>query len=379
MFYTLLKVGLKNLWQRKVNAAAALLAFAGVMFIFTLMMSLAQGLDALSENDSSASLAVVIKAGAQGEGFSSFSRSDSQQIRDTLANQFSIDAVSQEIVSTFNLSADSISDTPPVVLRGITIASNPVRQVRLLSGEWFSTGSDGVVIGSKLAAHYPSLTIGSVISIGDRQWTVTGIFDAGSPFFNGEVWLDAGTMQTAFNRAGTIQTVYFPMTSPDQLRTIEQALDDKLSVAIDVMSGSDLIAKQMSQLRTFLDWIIGGLSFVMFVGLIFGGISIMESNFSFRQMQLNTFLAIGVNKLMIASALVCEGVIIGVIAGLLGVTVTALMFGGDTLSTAMPSGQLLIELNVTIQTWFAAAGIAAVLGFISALLPSLNVDYRSKM
>lgn len=375
MYMQLIKIGIKNLWQRKLNALAAILAFSGVIFIFSIMLALSNGLQNMANSESAASLAVIVKSGAQNEGLSSLNRDSQIKLLDTLSNQFSIQEVSVEAVISLNLNTPVIEQEVPIVLRGMHIPDTSARQKKLVSGNWFTAGSDGVVLGQKLASRYPGLTVGQQIQLGPRSWTVVGIFDAGSQFFNGEIWADLDSLRTSYQRGSSAQSLYFKLPLNYALPEIAQVLEEQVSDAIDLLPATELVARQMQQLTDFLNLILISLSSLMFVGLILGGISIMESNFSHRQGQLNTLLALGVKRTKLAMGLITEGGLLGLLAGAIGVLVMMLVFSGESFATSLQSGQLIIELHADQQVWAISLMASTLLGVVSAALPSCRIRF----
>ena len=261
MYMQLIKIGVKNLWQRKLNALAAILAFSGVIFIFSIMLALSNGLQSMANSESAASLAVIVKSGAQNEGLSSLNRDSQIKLLDTLSNQFSIKQVSVEAVMSLNLNASAIEQEVPIVLRGMHLPDASARQMTLVSGHWFAAGSDGVVLGQKLASRYPGLSVGQQIQLGPRSWTVVGIFDAGSQFFNGEIWTDLDSLRTSYQRGSSAQSLYFKLPHNHALPDIAKVLEEQVSDAIDLLPATELVARQMQQLTDFLNLIL--VSFVI--------------------------------------------------------------------------------------------------------------------
>ena len=375
MYMQLIKIGVKNLWQRKLNALAAILAFSGVIFIFSIMLALSNGLQSMANSESAVSLAVIVKSGAQNEGLSSLNRDSQIKLLDTLSNQFSIKQVSVEAVMSLNLNASAIEQEVPIVLRGMHLPDASARQMTLVSGHWFTAGSDGVVLGQKLASRYPGLTVGQQIQLGPRSWTVVGIFDAGSQFFNGEIWADLDSLRTSYQRGSSAQSLYFKLPHNHALPDIAKVLEEQVSDPIDLLPATELVARQMQQLTDFLNLILVSLSSLMFVGLILGGISIMESNFSHRQGQLNTLLALGVKRTKLAMGLVTEGGLLGLLAGAIGVLVMMVMFSGESFATSLQSGQLIIELHADQRVWAISLMASTLLGVVSAALPSCRIRF----
>ena len=65
----------------------------------------------------------------------------------------------------------------------------------------FRAGSSEIVVGASVArAVSPASSSASTCRFAGRQWTVVGIFDAGKPAFDSEIWGDVEQMMQAFRR-----------------------------------------------------------------------------------------------------------------------------------------------------------------------------------
>lgn len=374
MYFQLLKIGFRNVLVRKANTIAAFVAFSGVIFIFAMMSSLSSGLNKITNNELTNDIAVIVKSGVQSEALSSFNISDQRSMIDGLRNQFSIEYMSFETLASVNVSQRQKDEQVPTPFRGLTPTGADLRQANLLQGRWFAEGSDEIVVGRKASRFYQGLMIGETIKLGPRSWKVVGIFSSPSPFFNGEIWADLSSMQSAFNLGSSVQTAYFASNQTRDYTSIQSHFDDSLSTSIEVMSSSDFLAKQMAQLKSLVDMVILGLSVIMFIGLLFGGISIMEANFSYRQSQFQTLLSLGFLKSWLVTSIMSEGALLGLVCGISGVAIAHFIFSGQDISTSTQASQIVIEMHTSLSIWLLGGIIAMAIGTVSAAIPSLKLS-----
>lgn len=376
MYFQLLKIGFRNVLVRKANTLAAFIAFSGVIFIFTMMSSLSSGLNKITNSEVTNDITVIVKSGVQSEALSSFNISDQRSMIDGLRNQFSVNQVSFETLASVNVTPQDTADQVPTPFRGLTPAGANLRQATLVQGRWFVEGSDEIVVGQKAARFYQGLEIGKSIKLGPRSWKVVGVFSSPSAFFNGEIWADLSSMQSAFNLGSSVQTAYFSTLNNQGFKDIQSHFDDSLSTSIEVMSSSDFLAKQMAQLKSLVDMVILGLSFIMFIGLLFGGISIMEANFSYRQSQFQTLLSLGFLKSWLITSIMSEGALLGLFCGTSGVAIAYFVFSGQDISTSTQASQIVIEMHTSLSIWIVGGTIAMLIGTISAAIPSFKLSVQ---
>jgi len=376
MYFQLLKIGLRNVLVRKANTLASFVAFSGVIFIFAMMSSLSSGLNTIPSGEVMNNIAVLVKSGVQSESLISFNINAHRRMIDKLGNQFSINQVSFETLASVNVSQHQKDEQVPTPFRGLTPTGTQLRQATLTHGRWFVEGSDEIVVGQKAARFYQGLVIGESIKLGTRSWKVVGVFSSPSPFFNGEIWADLSSMQSAFNLGSSVQTAYFSTFHNHNFKDIQSHFDDSLSTSIEVMSSSDFLAKQMAQLKSLVDMVILGLSFIMFIGLLFGGVSIMEANFSYRQSQFQTLISLGFLKSWLVASIMSEGALLGLVCGISGVAIAHFIFSGQDISTSTQAGQLVIEMHPSLSIWIVGGLIAMLIGTISAAIPSFKLSYR---
>ena len=62
---------------------------------------------------------------------------------------------------------------------------------------------------------FAGLTVGSVVKSGQVQWSVVGIFESGGSVAETELWCDARTLQGAYRRGNSYQSLLARLDSPE--------------------------------------------------------------------------------------------------------------------------------------------------------------------
>ena len=72
---------------------------------------------------------------------------------------------------------------------------------------------------------FVSLNVGDTVVSGQNRWQVVGIFEADGAVAETEVWCDARTLQGAYRRGNTYQSVLAGLETPDVVRHVPRLAD----------------------------------------------------------------------------------------------------------------------------------------------------------
>ena len=77
------------------------------------------------------------------------------------------------------------------------------------------------------SGQFVGLTVGLDAESGQATWNVVGIFEAGGSVSETEIWGDAHTLQGAFRRSNTYQSVLARLESPDSVQHVQGLADQR--------------------------------------------------------------------------------------------------------------------------------------------------------
>ena len=78
----------------------------------------------------------------------------------------------------------------------------------IVQGRMFRFGTNEVIVGRGANGQFMNLEIGNtVVSSGQNRWEVVGIFEADGAVSETEVWCDARTLQGAYRRGNSYQSL----------------------------------------------------------------------------------------------------------------------------------------------------------------------------
>ncbi|WP_459384149.1 ABC transporter permease [Arthrobacter humicola] len=269
----------------------------------------------------------------------------------------------------------------------------------------YTAASTGALLGTTLATKN-GLSVGSTFTIGDKTFTVQGLFDAGTAFGNNALYVTLPTAQTLAALPDELSTMIVTVNSMENVDAAKTALQTALgSDKADVTQGQRNLETAVSSLDS-----VKNISFIAFVaalgtaGLII--LLIMVMLVRERRREIGVLKAIGAPNRTIGLQFVLEALVLVAMGSVVGAAVASLASGGiasalisSSSSTSaaatgqrggaggfpgggFPGGaggplggasQLLTSVTASASPGVIAAGIAAVFGvaIIGALVPAL--------
>ncbi len=259
-------------------------------------------------------------------------------------------------------------------LRGIGAFGLAVRpQVTITKGRIFTPGTAEIVVGRRLSADYEGLDLGDTVQFGTSFWTVVGLFDAGGPVFESEMYADGGMVQVMFNRPSLVQSARILMTGPEALPALAAYAKDSTQIALPVRSERDYfsgMAQGPSRLILFLGW---PLSITMALGAVIGALTTMYSSVSDRSTEIATVRTIGFSRTAAFVGTWIEAMVLTAIGCGVGVAVALVALDGWSASTTgADQMQIVFSLALSPELIMQAVILSLVIGALGGGLPTLR-------
>jgi len=241
-------------------------------------------------------------------------------------------------------------------------------------------GSNVTVLGSDLARQYKK-QVGDSITLRGESFTVVGILEPTLTAPDGDAMVPLAAAQRLYlttlpplvagklssSELATGLTVYPAAgTSPATVAAeVTAAIPD-----VSTMTGADF-DKQIGSSTAILNSILVGIGLI---SLLVGGLSVvntMAMSVAERTREIGIKRAIGASRWRIRREVVTESALIGLIGGLLGLAVGALIvYAGN--QAGRGSGTILFEL--TAGTAISSVAFATVLGAFAGLVPAWHAS-----
>jgi len=374
-----LSYSFRNLWTRKLTTLMTIVGLALVVFVFSAILMLANGLEKTFVATGSEDNAIVLRQSAESETLSSVSLEAS----DILATQPEValgmngkPLITKEIVTMINLAKRGAneSDLSNVIVRGVSPAGLELRsQVKIVEGRMFTFGASEIVVSKGIQSSYNGVDIGSMVKFGGRSWKVVGLFDAGKTAFASEMWADNDQIRQAFNRQG-FAVVIFRMKDKGSFASIKAkiAADPRLN-DLKVLREKDFYAAESETLATFIR-ILGLMVTIIFsFGAMIGAMITMYAAVANRTVEIGTLRALGFKRRSVMTAFLIESLFLALIGGVGGLIIASLMqFVTISTTNFATFSEIAFSFAMSPSIIITTLVFALAMGFVGGFLPSFR-------
>jgi putative ABC transport system permease protein len=372
---------LRQLTRRKLRTTLTILGITIGIWALVVFSSMANKINALVEGGSQYFAGKILVSDASSVGVAIGTSPMNRAVRDEIADLDGVAAASPEIQMVYDPEGGGAFGGAETLLGAVTGADEgletfPIRAIqgRLITAE--DEGSHVVVFGSDLARKEDA-SIGDTIEIRGVDFEVVGILEPTLTAPDTTAWvplaaaqeLYAASLPAAIQEAISTdelisQVVVYPeegVNEGDLAGLIEAEVDN-----VSTLTGTEFDEQVGAATAIFNAIIIG----VAVISLVVGGLSVintMAMSVAERTREIGIKRAIGGSRRRIIRELVLEAGLIGLIGGLIGLALGAVVvvlaneLGRD-------SGTILFEL--TVGTAIFAVAFSTILGIIAGIIPA---------
>lgn len=370
-------VTLRSISQRLGSSIVAIIGIAGVVIVFTAVLSIAEGFRVAMQGTGDPQTVIVLRSGSDTEMTSGFGGEDARLIAEAPGLEQGPDGVhaSPELFVIVGHPLKRSGTDANVPLRGLTQVGLKVRpSVRIVEGRMFQSGTNEIVVGRAASRQFAGLSVGAPVRWGDSSWQVVGIFDAGGSVSESELWSDAKVLQSAYRRGNSYQSVYARLASVDSLQTFKDALTTNPRLQVTVIREPDYYAQQSVVLQTVIRSIGYGIAFLMALGAIFGALNTMYSAVANRTREIATLRALGFGSGPVVVSVLVEAVLLSIVGGMIGGGLAWIAFDGYQTATMnwQSFSQVAFAFKVTPALLANGMLFAVIMGLIGGFFPALR-------
>jgi len=370
-----LSYNLKSLAVRWKSAVLAIFGIALVVAVFVSVLAMASGFRLALSATGSSQNAIVLQEGSQSELSSSLTKEAGDRVADDSRIARGADGkplVSPELLTIVALARRSDGELSNVTVRGVTSSAVSVRTgVRIIEGRNVRPGLFEVVVGQRVNQRIRGLDVGKRVTMMKREFDIVGVMDAGGSSFESEIWGDFDAMASAFNRAGSENSLTVRLADPATLPIFDQELRSNPQFQMEMKSERQYYEDQAGPLTSFLRSLASFVLVVMGIGAVFGAMNTMNAIVAARSREVGTLRALGFSRPTISSGFVFEGVLLALMGGIIG-CVLSLTVDGMQATTTANMGEIAFAFRVTPIDLGYGLLFAATMGVIGSLLPALR-------
>jgi putative ABC transport system permease protein len=377
-------VTLRSIPQRVGSTIVAIIGVAGVVIVFTSVLSIAEGFRVAMAEKGDPQRVIILRSGADTEMTSGLGGDTVRIIEEAPGIERSPEGpnASPELfvivghpLKRSPLTAEGEPLDANVPLRGLTPAFGRVRrEVKIVEGRMFEPGTNEIIVGRAAANQFRDMEIGRSFRWGEATWTIVGIFEANGSVAESELWCDARVLQPAYRRGNSYQSVFARLESPDAFQKLKDALTTDPRLNVTVMRETDYYAAQSRVMQMIIQTIGFGIAALMGLGAIFGAVNTMYSAVANRAREIATFRALGFSRLPVVVSVLVEAIVISLIGGVIGGGLAWLAFDGYQTATMnwQSFSQVAFAFAVTPRLLVQALVLATIIGLMGGLLPAVK-------
>ena len=374
-----LKYILRSSISRRLTTAITVVGIALVVFVFTAVLMMANGVQKTLRSTGSDDNLLVARKAAMSEIMSIMDREAAGIIVNLPQVARSADGApvsSKEVVAIINLSKLGGAGISNVTVRGVEEPAFQLRpQVKVVEGRMFRWGAREVIAGAGISKRFISAQIGEKIKFGGDVWTVVGLFDADGSGFDSELWGDLNQIADAFRRS-SFSTVTVRMKDPDDLDAVTRAFEGDNRLQYFVAKREKKYFEEQSEMMAMFIRILGIFITVIFsTGSTIGAMITMYGSVANRTTEIGTLRALGFFRRSILLAFLIESLTLAFAGGLLGLGIASVLqfFTISTLNFGSFS-ELAFSFALSPSIVASALGFSLLMGLLGGFLPALRAS-----
>jgi putative ABC transport system permease protein len=373
-----LSLNIRTIPARLSSSAVAIIGIAGVVVVFVSVFSIAAGFQAAMQGSGRVDRALVLRSGADSEMTSGLSGPDVDVIKQSpgIRRDGGSLLAAAELMVIIDLPKKATPDAPAnVPVRGIVPESITIRkEFSIVEGRMLQFGTNEVVVGRAANGQFVNLALGDTIVSGQNRWEVVGIFEADGGVPETEVWIDAHTLQGAYRRGNTYQSLLAQLETQDAYGGFRDWLTSNPQLNVSIRRENEYYAAQSQALTRLIRYVGWGIAGLMGIGAVFGAILTMYTAVATRAREIATLRALGFDTGSVLVSVLVESMVLGLIGGTIGGAAAYLSFNGYQTSTMnfQTFSQVAFAFRVTPQLLAMGLFYALLMGLIGGLFPAIR-------
>jgi putative ABC transport system permease protein len=374
-----LSYSFRNLWTRKLTTTMTIVGLALVVFVFSAILMLANGLEKTFVATGSDDNAIILRQSAESESLSSVTLEQADVLSTMPEVGLGADGkplVTKEIVTMINLAKRGAaeSDLSNVIVRGVSAAGLVLRpQVKIVEGRMFNFGASEIIVSKGIQQSYNGVDIGSMVKFGGRSWKVVGLFDAGKTAFASEMWADNDQIRQAFNRQG-FAVLIFRLKDQASFASIKAkiAADPRLN-ELKILHEKEFYAAESETLATFIRFLGLMVTIIFSFGAMIGAMITMYAAVANRTVEIGTLRALGFQRRSVMTAFLIESLFLALIGGVGGLLIASLMqFVTVSTTNFATFSEIAFSFSMSPGIIITTLMFALLMGFVGGFLPSFR-------
>ena len=360
-----IRYNLRSLIRRRMGTLMTVLGVALTVGIFVSVLALVRGLQNTYSDTGGPLNMLVIREGSQSETNSFFDR-DVKGIVETMDG---VSQLSGEIIILIS-HPRATGEEANIVVRGVSENAMELRPVmEIIEGRMFRPGLREIIVSQSVSNRFTGAGLGDRMRIGQIDWDVVGLFDAGRTAYDSEIWANYDELSGEFERP-IYSSLIFSVSDPSAIPALEQRILDDRRLGLDVFREIEYFRAQTSTALPIQ--IIGTfIAVIMAIGSSFAVMNTMYAATAYRTREIATLRMLGFRRRDVLASFFVESLILALAGGVVGCILALPVNGISTGTMNIASfSEVLFEFRITRELLAQGMIFAAVMGVAGGILPA---------
>jgi putative ABC transport system permease protein len=226
--------------------------------------------------------------------------------------------------------------------------------------------------GGSAREQFKGLDLGSTLKLNGQLWNVVGIFDSGDSH-SSEVWGDTPVVAATYRRETGMTSILLRLTDAGAFDGFKAGLASDLRLQVDVMTTRDYYNRQSEALSRQIRILGTTVAAIMAIGALFGALNTMYAAVAARAREIATLRAIGFRGGPVIVSVLLETMLLALLGGALGASLTWAIFDNYTASTLGRNfSQVVFSFTVSPLLLWSGLKWALAIGFLGGIFPALR-------
>jgi len=370
---------IKSILTKKLTTGLTVLGFALVIFIFSAVLMLSNGINETLIESGQDDNIIAIRKGSPTEITSIIYRDMGNALKvdegvrtDEDGNPIAAGEISILINQSKRNNPEEKSNIP---VRGIVDNSYAIRpNLKIISGRKFTPGTSELIAGVKVATNFTDCGIGEKLNFAMRDWNIVGIFEADGSGTESELWGDYNQICDAFQRP-IYSSVTMQIKSPDNFDNMKKRLESDPRFNIQLEKEKDYYRNQSNNTRTFINILGVTISVIFSMGAIVGAMITMYASVANRTIEIGTMRALGFRRKVILASFLFESLLISFAGATIGIIAASILTNFEVSTTNWDTfSELAFSFEISNAIVINSYIFAFIMGIIGGFLPAVQAS-----
>lgn len=373
-----LTYNLRNLMVRRTTTVMTALGMALTVVVLLAALALVDGLRAVFRSSGNPRNVLVLRKGSSSELSSAISEETYRDMLYTpgVGQKAGNPMASLELITVVTVPKPGSVNGQSVTLRGLLPIGIELRQVRLKEGRWFQAGQRELVVGAGIARRYPAAQVGEWLRLGNSEWQVVGVMDAGASAVNSEIFADLNVVSDYFHRRDQFSSVLLRAADRVSLPQLMESLNNDQRLNVNAQTEKAYYQAQSAS-GASLEHLGVLVALIMSIGSAFQAMNTMYAAVARRSREIGTLRVLGFSRRSLLLSFLIESLLLAGLGGLLAcVLAWPLNLVTTTIGNFSTMSETAFHFHVGPVAIAIGIAFALLMGGVGGFLPARNAAHK---